>query len=116
MPDSATPWAAARQVSLSFTLSWSLLKLMCLESVMPSNHLILCRALLLPSSIFPSIRVFSSGLEKGPQELPLEGDILPLPSELTRCTSLLDLRDGRMSRDEMNRCVLWCGREDLKLS
>ena len=56
---------------------------------MPSNHLILCRALLLPSSIFPSIRVFSSGLEKGPQALPLEGDILPPSAELMRCTSLL---------------------------
>ena len=52
----ATPWTAARQVSLS--ISWSLLKLMSIESVMPSNHLILCRPLLLPS-IFPSIRVFS---------------------------------------------------------
>jgi len=55
----ATPWTAARQASLSFTISWSLLKLMSVESVMPSSHLILCRPLLLPS-IFPSIRVFSS--------------------------------------------------------
>ena len=55
----ATPWTAARQASLSFTISWSLLKLMSIESVMPSSHLILCRPLLLPS-IFPSIRVFSS--------------------------------------------------------
>ena len=81
---------------------------------MPSNHLILCRSLLLPS-IFPSIRVFSSELEKDPQALPLEGDILPPPTELTRCTSLLELRDGRMSQDEMNRGMLWCGK-DLKLS
>ena len=51
------PWTAAHQASLSFTVSWSLLKLMSNESVMPSNHLILCRPLLLPS-IFPSIRVF----------------------------------------------------------
>ena len=56
---SVTPWIAARQASLSFTASWSLLKLMSIESVMPSNHLILCRPLLLPS-VFPSIRVFSS--------------------------------------------------------
>jgi len=56
--DSATPWTAARQVSLSITNSWSLLKLMSIKSVMPSNHLILCHPLLLPS-IFPSIRVFS---------------------------------------------------------
>ena len=56
----ATPWTAARQTSLSFTISLSLLKLMSIESVMPSNHLILCRPLLLLPSIFPSIRVFSS--------------------------------------------------------
>ena len=53
-------WTAARQASLSFTISWSLLKLMSIESVMPSNHLILCHPLLLPPSIFPSIRVFSN--------------------------------------------------------
>ena len=56
-----TQRTAACQASLSFTISWSLLKLMSIESVMPSNHLILCRPLLLPS-IFPSIRVFSSEL------------------------------------------------------
>ena len=55
-----TPWAAIRQASLSITNSWSLLKLMSIESVMPSNRLILCRPLLLQSSIFPSIRVFSN--------------------------------------------------------
>ena len=57
---SVTLWTAARQASLSFTVSWSLLKLMSTESVMPSNHLILCCHLLLLPSIFPSIRVFSS--------------------------------------------------------
>ena len=57
--DSATPQTAAHRASLSITDSWSLLKLMSIESVMPSNHLILCRLLLLPS-IFPSIRVFSN--------------------------------------------------------
>ena len=56
----ATPWTAARQASLSITNSWSLLKPMSIESVMPSNHLILCHRLLLPPSIFPSIRVFSN--------------------------------------------------------
>ena len=56
----ATPWTAARQASLSITTSWSLLKLMSIESVMPSNHLILCRPLLLLPSIFPSNRVFSN--------------------------------------------------------
>ena len=55
-----TPWTAAHQASLSITNSWSLLKLMSIESMMPSNHLILCHPLLLPPSIFPSIRVFSS--------------------------------------------------------
>ena len=54
------PWIAACQASLFITNSWSLLKLMSIESVMPSNHLILCRPLLLPPSIFPSIRVFSN--------------------------------------------------------
>ena len=57
---SATPWAAARQTSLSNTNSQSLPKLMSVESVMPSNHLILCRPLLLLPSIFPSIRIFSN--------------------------------------------------------
>ena len=56
----ATPWTAARQASLSFTNSQSLLKLISIESVMPSNQLILCHPLLLLPSIFPSIRVFSS--------------------------------------------------------
>ena len=55
-----SPWTAARQASLSITNSQSLLKLMSIESVMPSNHLILCRPLLLPPSIFPRIRVFSN--------------------------------------------------------
>ena len=55
-----TPWTVAHQASLSITNSWSLLKLMSIESVMPSNHLILCCPLLLLPSIFPSIRVFSN--------------------------------------------------------
>ena len=55
-----TPWTVAHQASLSITNSWSLLKLMSIESVMPSNHLILCCPLLLLPSIFPSIRVFTS--------------------------------------------------------
>ena len=55
-----TPWTAACQASLSITNRWSLLKLMSIKSVMPSNHLILCHPLLLPPSIFPSIRVFSN--------------------------------------------------------
>ena len=55
----AAPWTAARQASLSIAISWSLLKLMSIESVMPSNHLSLCHPLLLPS-VFPSIGVFSN--------------------------------------------------------
>ena len=58
----ATPWTAACQASLFFTLFWSLLKLMSVESVMPSNHFILCHRLLLLPSIFPSLRVFSNEL------------------------------------------------------
>ena len=58
--DSVNPWTAARQASLSFTISQSLLKLMSIELTMPSNHLILCSPLFLQFSIFPSIRVFSN--------------------------------------------------------
>ena len=56
----ATPWTAACQAFLFFTISWSLLKLMSIELLMPSNHLILCYPLFLLSSIFPSIGVFSN--------------------------------------------------------
>ena len=62
MSDSATPLTAVHQASLTFTVSWSLLKLMPSELVMPSYHLILCCPLLLLPSIFPSIRVFSNEL------------------------------------------------------
>ena len=67
-----TPWIAARQASLSITDSWSLRKLMSIESVMPSNHLILCRPLLLPPSVFPSIRVFSGSLHQVAKVLELQ--------------------------------------------
>ena len=56
----AIPWTASHQASLSITNSRSLLKLMSVESMMPSNHLIFCHPLLLPPSVFPSIRVFSN--------------------------------------------------------
>ena len=56
----ATPWIVAYQAFLSFTISWSLLRFMSIESVMLSNHLILCRSLLILLSIFPSIRIFCS--------------------------------------------------------
>ena len=60
--DSVIPRTAAHQASLSFTISWSLLRVMSIESVMPSNNLILCHPFLLLPTIFPSIRVFSSEL------------------------------------------------------
>ena len=60
MSDSETQWTAARQASLSITNSWSLLKLMSIKSVMPSNHLILCCPRLFLPLIFPSFRVFSN--------------------------------------------------------
>ena len=60
VPLFVTPWTAAHHASLSFTTSWSLLKLISFKSVMPSNHLILCNPLLLLPLIFPSIRVFSN--------------------------------------------------------
>ena len=60
MSNSVTPWTAARQASLSFTISQSLFTLMSIESIMPSNHLILCHPLLLLLSIFSTIRVFST--------------------------------------------------------
>ena len=60
MSDSATAWTIAHRASLSFTISQSLLKLMSIEVVMPSNHLILCQPLLLLSSIFPTLMVFSN--------------------------------------------------------
>ena len=59
-PTLCDPWTAAHQASLSITNSWSLHKPMSIDSVMPSSHLMLCRPLLLPPSIFPSIRVFSN--------------------------------------------------------
>ena len=58
----ATPWTEESQTTLSFTISWSFLRLMSIESMMPSNDLILCRPLLLLPSVFPSIRVFASEL------------------------------------------------------
>ena len=58
--DSVTLWTAACQASLSITICWSLLKLMSIESVMPSNHLVLCHPLLLLPALFPSIRIFSN--------------------------------------------------------
>ena len=75
----ATPRTAAHQASVSISTSQSLRKLMSIESVMPSNHLILCRPLLLPPSIFPSIRVFSNDqlVTSGGQSIGTSASILP---------------------------------------
>ena len=75
-----TPWTAAHQTSLSFTISWSLLKLMSTESMMASNHLILYRLLFLLSSVVPSIRVFSKGrfFESGGQRIGASASVLPM--------------------------------------
>ena len=79
-----TPWAAACQASLSITNSWSLLRLMPIESVMPSNHLILCCPLLLPPSIFPSIRVFqmSQLFTSGGQSIGVSASTSVLPMNI----------------------------------
>ena len=80
----ATPWTTTRQASLSITNCQSLLKLMSIESVMPSNHLILCHPLLLPPSIFPSIRVYSneSVFTSGGQSIGLSASESVLPMSI----------------------------------
>ena len=110
----ATPWTAARQASLSITNSQSLHRLMSIESVMPSNHLILCRPLLLLPSIFPSIRVrvFTNAMKSRwahngygqeillqvPPERPLKTDTelaaAAAAESLQSCPTLCDPRDG----------------------
>ena len=115
------PWSAAHQASLSFTISWSLIKLISIESVMPSNHLILCCPLLLPPSIFPSIRVFSNESGKSTGISP-SASVLPkniqdwFPSEWT---GWISLQSKGLSRAFSNTTVqnhqffstqlsLWC--------
>ena len=75
-----TPWTVARQASLSFTFSLSLLKLLFIESVMPSSHLILCRPLLLLPSVFPSIRSFPISwlFASGGQSIGASASVLPV--------------------------------------
>ena len=73
-----TPWTAACQTFLSFTISQNLLKLMSIESVMSTNHLSLCSPLLLLSSIFPSIRVFSNELASCGQSIGASSSVLPM--------------------------------------
>ena len=75
----STPRTAACQASLSFTISWSFLKLMSIESVMPSNHLTLCCPHLLLPSIFPSIRVFSNEFTSGGERIGASASASVLP-------------------------------------
>ena len=79
-----TPWTAVQQASLSFTTYQSLLKLMSIKSVMPSNHVVLCHPLLLLLSIFPSIRVFSNSwfYASGGQSIGASGSASPLPMNI----------------------------------
>ena len=101
----ATPWTAARQASLSITNSQSLLKLMSIEWVMPSNHLLLCHPLLLLPSIFPGIRVFSS------QDHRLEETKKQSPEHWAACLLcdkiLLEGRPGWMWSAYLHKTLLW---------
>ena len=106
-----TPWAAARQASLSSTNSWSLLKLMSIESVRPSNHLILC-CLLLTSSIFPSIRIFSneSVLWSGGPSIGASASASFLPRNIQDCfplglIGLISLQSKGLSRIFSNTTI-----------
>ena len=103
----ATPWTAEHQASLSITNSRSLLKLMSIESMMPSNHLILCRPLLRLPSIFPSIRVFSNVLAlhiRWPKYWSFSFSISPSNSRLiSKLTGLISLWSKGHSRVPLTR-------------
>ena len=110
VPLFTTPRAAARQATLSFTISWSWLKLMSTESVMPSNHLILCNPLLLLPSVFPSIRVFSSELAlcTGGQSIGASASVLPMNIHgwfLLGLTGLIPLLSQGLSRVFSNTTI-----------
>ena len=97
------PMDCSSQASLSFIISWSLLKLMSIKSVMPSNHLILCRPLLLLPSIFPSIKVFSneSALSSGGQSIEASASVLPMNTQdwfPLGLTHLISLQSKGLSR------------------
>ena len=96
-----TPWTAARWASLFFTISWSLLKLMSIEWVMPSNHLILCCPLLLLPSIFSSIRVFSNESSWPKIRTLASASVLPMNIQgwfLLGLTGLISLQSKGLSR------------------
>ena len=103
-----TPWIAAHQGSLSITNSWSFLKLMSMESVMPSNHHILCHPLLLPS-IFPSIRVFSNELflPSGGQRVGASASASALPIKLYVMNFISIQKKGCENKENQWRCK--CG-------
>ena len=112
MSDSATPWTAAHQASLSITNSWSVLKLMSTELVMPSNYLILCRTLILLPSIFPRIRGFSneSLFPSGGQSIGVSASTSVLPMNIQDwfplgLTNLISLQSKGLSRVFSNTTV-----------
>ena len=105
----ATPWIAARQASLSFTISQSLLKLMSIESVMPSNHLVLCHPFLLLPSIFPSIWVCSSELlfTSGGQSIGVSASVLPVTIQAWFTLGLTGLISLLLQHPNWKVSVLW---------
>ena len=109
MSDSATPWTAVRQASLSITNSRSLLKLMSMESVMPPNHLILCHPLLLLPSILSSIRVFpiSQFFRSDGQNIEVSASASVLPMNIQDWFPLgwISLQSNRLSRVFSNTTV-----------
>ena len=120
MSDSAIPWTAAHQASLSISNSWSLLKLMSIEWVMPSNHLILCRPLFLLPSIFPSIRVFpneSTLCIRGPKYWSFSFSISPFSEYLGLISFRIDWFDLLVAQRTLKSLlqyhsskasILWC--------
>ena len=126
MSNSATPWTAACEAFQSVTNYWSLLKLMSIESVMPSNHLILCRPLLLPPSIFPSIRIFSDEsvlCTRWPKYWSFNFSISPSNeySGLIGWTGWISLQSKGLSRVFSNTTaqkhqILWCSAFLVQLS
>ena len=102
---SVTPWTAACQASLSFTNSWSLPKLMSMEPVMPSNHLVLCHPLLLPPSVFPASGSFPVSLffTSGGQSIEVSASASVLPVNIQDCfplgwTGWISLQSKGLSR------------------
>ena len=103
----ATPWTAAQQASLSFTISWSSRKLMSIEIVMPSNHRILCRPLFLLPSRFPSIMAFSNepAIHTGGQSIGASASASVLPEFSLGLTGLISLQSKVLSRVFSNTTV-----------